>query len=225
CTFFDTAEVYSPGLSGIGHNELIVGKALADVRTGQEINARIAAYGAKMFVQVAFGLGRNAGLSAPSELTILWDPSRKTRALTAHEIEAKMAHFAEACKVVQQAGFAGVDVHAIHWGHLLVEFAMPLMNHRTDEYGGSLENRLRIPREVAELNAWYQRELRVANVDVRLGEEATPTKVAECQFGTYAARAVRATQWPSSPALAGGATPRRLCGRFAMLPIVPAPLV
>ncbi len=32
CTFFDTAEVYSPGLSGIGHNERIVGKALADVR-------------------------------------------------------------------------------------------------------------------------------------------------------------------------------------------------
>ena len=32
CTFFDTAEVYSPGLSGIGHNEHIVGKALADVR-------------------------------------------------------------------------------------------------------------------------------------------------------------------------------------------------
>lgn len=32
CTFFDTAEVYSPGLSGIGHNELIVGKALKDVR-------------------------------------------------------------------------------------------------------------------------------------------------------------------------------------------------
>ena len=32
CTFFDTAEVYSPNLSGIGHNELIVGKALKDVR-------------------------------------------------------------------------------------------------------------------------------------------------------------------------------------------------
>lgn len=32
CNFFDTAEVYSPNLSGIGHNELIVGKALEDVR-------------------------------------------------------------------------------------------------------------------------------------------------------------------------------------------------
>ena len=120
----------------------------AFVRTGQEINARIAAYGTKMFVQLAFGLGRNAGLSAPSELTIMWDPSRKTRALTAEDIETKMANFVEAAKLVQQAGFAGIDVHAIHWGHLLDEFALSIMNHRTDEYGGSLENRLRIPREL-----------------------------------------------------------------------------
>ena len=71
----------------------------AFVRTGQEINARIAAYGAKMFVQLAFGLGRNAGLSAPSELAIMWDPSRKTRALTAEEIGTKMDNFVEAASV------------------------------------------------------------------------------------------------------------------------------
>jgi len=120
----------------------------AFVRTGQEINARIAAFGTKMFVQLAFGLGRNAGLSAPSELPINWDPSRKTRALTAGEIEAKMDSFVEAAKLVQRAGFAGIDVHAIHWGHLLDEFALAIMNQRTDEYGGSLQNRLRIPREL-----------------------------------------------------------------------------
>lgn len=50
CTFFDTAEVYSPGLSGIGHNELIVGKALKDVRD----NVVIAT---KLFLRV--GLGGN----------------------------------------------------------------------------------------------------------------------------------------------------------------------
>ena len=134
----------------------ILDNPAAFVRTGQEINARIAAYGAKMFVQVAFGLGRNAGLSAPSELAILWDPSRRTRALTAGEIEEKMAHFVEACKVVQQAGFAGIDVHAIHWGHLLDEFAMSLMNQRTDKYGGNLENRLRIPCELRRRNWRFQ---------------------------------------------------------------------
>ena len=135
----------------------------AFVRTGQEINARIAAYGTKMFVQLAFGLGRNAGLSAPSELTIMWDTSRKTRALTAEDIETKMANFVEAAKLVQQAGFAGIDVHAIHWGHLLDEFALAIMNHRTDEYGGSLENCLRIPRELRRQSAHgAPRELRAA---------------------------------------------------------------
>ena len=41
CTFFDTAEVYSPGLSGIGHNELIVGKALKDVRENVAIATKL----------------------------------------------------------------------------------------------------------------------------------------------------------------------------------------
>ena len=67
-----------------------------------------------------------------------------------------MAHFVEACKVVQQAGFAGIDVHAIHWGHLLDEFAMSLMNQRTDKYGGNLENRLRIPCELRRRNWRFQ---------------------------------------------------------------------
>ena len=48
CTFFDTAEVYSPGLSGIGHNERIVGKALKDVRTE-------AVVATKLFLNVGFG--------------------------------------------------------------------------------------------------------------------------------------------------------------------------
>lgn len=41
CTFFDTAEVYSPGLSGIGHNERIVGKALEDVRENVVIATKL----------------------------------------------------------------------------------------------------------------------------------------------------------------------------------------
>ena len=41
CTFFDTAEVYSPNLSGIGHNELIVGKALKDVRNNVVIATKL----------------------------------------------------------------------------------------------------------------------------------------------------------------------------------------
>ena len=45
CTFFDTAEVYSPNLAGIGHNELIVGKALKDVRENVVIATKLMLHG------------------------------------------------------------------------------------------------------------------------------------------------------------------------------------
>ncbi len=47
-----------------------------------------------------------------------------------------------------KGGFDGIEVHAMHWGYLLDQFAMSITNHRTDEYGGSLENRLRASREI-----------------------------------------------------------------------------
>jgi 2,4-dienoyl-CoA reductase-like NADH-dependent reductase (Old Yellow Enzyme family) len=49
----------------------------------------------------------------------------------------------------EQAGFDTVEIHAAH-GYLLNEFLSPLANHRTDEYGGSLENRMRLILEVTE---------------------------------------------------------------------------
>lgn len=55
----------------------------------------------------------------------------------------------------QNAGFQVVEIHMAH-GYLLHEYLSPLSNHRTDEYGGSLENRMRFPLEVAEAvrKAW-----------------------------------------------------------------------
>lgn len=50
--------------------------------------------------------------------------------------------------LLKQCGFPGIEVHAMHWGYLLDQFAMTFMNHRTDEYGGALENRLRCAREI-----------------------------------------------------------------------------
>jgi len=56
----------------------------------------------------------------------------------------------KSAKIAKDSGFAGVEVHSIHWGYLLDQFALSMMNHRTDEYGGSLENRLRAAREILE---------------------------------------------------------------------------
>ena len=66
--------------------------------------------------------------------------------------------FAEAARRVLDAGGKVVEIHAAH-GYLLHEFCSPLSNHRTDNYGGSLENRTRIVREVAQAvrRVWPER--------------------------------------------------------------------
>ncbi len=64
-------------------------------------------------------------------------------------IDAIVEAFAAATRRAPKAGFRIVEIHMAH-GYLLHEFLSPLSNHRTDEYGGSLENRIRLPIRVAE---------------------------------------------------------------------------
>ncbi|HEX7573890.1 MAG TPA: NADH:flavin oxidoreductase/NADH oxidase [Bacteroidota bacterium] len=70
------------------------------------------------------------------------------RSLTAGEIEDVVASFGEAAKRAIRAGFRTIEIHAAH-GYLLHQFLSPLSNRRTDAYGGTLENRLRLAVEVA----------------------------------------------------------------------------
>src|SRR5947209_9835848 len=70
------------------------------------------------------------------------------RELTPDEIEQVVGQFIAAAKRSLRAGFQAVEIHAAH-GYLLHEFLSPLSNQRTDEYGGSLENRMRLVLEVA----------------------------------------------------------------------------
>jgi len=65
------------------------------------------------------------------------------RALTAEEIRQFIAKFARAARICKDAGFEGVEPHGAH-GFLLNQFFSPLTNCRTDEYGGSLEGRMRL---------------------------------------------------------------------------------
>lgn len=71
----------------------------------------------------------------------------KPRALTEEEIWDTIARFAHTARVAQDAGFTGVQIHAAH-GYLLSEFLSPDVNTRTDDWGGSLENRARMLLEV-----------------------------------------------------------------------------
>jgi NADPH2 dehydrogenase len=75
--------------------------------------------------------------------------SGKSRELTKTELETIADQFALAAQRAVKAGFDGVELHGAH-GYLLCQFFSPLMNRRTDEYGGSLEKRMRFPLLVVE---------------------------------------------------------------------------
>jgi 2,4-dienoyl-CoA reductase-like NADH-dependent reductase (Old Yellow Enzyme family) len=85
---------------------------------------------------------------APSALRFA-DNYPLPKAMKTADMGEVIVAFREAAKRALDAGFDVVEVHAAH-GYLLHEFLSPLSNHRTDDYGGSLQNRMRFPMEVVE---------------------------------------------------------------------------
>lgn len=131
--------------------------------------------GAKLFVQLTAGFGRSFSVpnsmvpmlkhkflnaivkpiidvqylcASPSKLPSRWAEGVLTRALTKKEIEKMIVAFAKTAKMCKDAGVDGVEVHAVHEGYLLDQFTTEYTNKRTDEYGGSFENRYRFATEV-----------------------------------------------------------------------------
>jgi anthraniloyl-CoA monooxygenase len=77
-----------------------------------------------------------------------WSPANQVpRPMTRADMDEVIAQFVAAVRMGEDAGFDMVELHAAH-GYLLSSFITPLLNKRTDDYGGSLENRLRFPLEV-----------------------------------------------------------------------------
>ncbi len=132
--------------------------------------------GAKIFFQISAGSGRSMllppllkpfvrkgvlnALSSPFLMTRwwwsapdpdepnVWDPDVKMGHFTGDMIRQFVYAFGQTAKRCQEIGVDGVEIHAVHEGYLLDQFAMPYTNHRRDEYGGSLENRLRFACEI-----------------------------------------------------------------------------
>lgn len=122
--------------------------------------------GARVGIQLAHA-GRKASMSAPfggehllsaeeggwqpvAPSAVAFGPGYATpRALENSEIAGVVRAFAEAARRALAAGFDFVEIHGAH-GYLIHEFLSPLANKRTDEYGGSLQNRARFGLEVAE---------------------------------------------------------------------------
>src|SRR4051812_35617799 len=89
----------------------------------------------------------NWPLIAPSPLPYRAGINQVPREMTRADMDAVLADFVAAARRAAAAGFDLLEVHMAH-GYLLSSFLSPLTNVRTDEYGGSLENRARFPLEV-----------------------------------------------------------------------------
>lgn len=130
---------------------------------------------AKLFVQLTAGFGRSFAVTnslvpllkhkilgkiaspivnlssicaSPSELPSRWAEDVMCREIKKKEIQKLVEAFAKTAKLCKEAGVDGVEVHAVHEGYLMDQFTLGYTNKRTDEYGGSFENRYRFAVEV-----------------------------------------------------------------------------
>src|SRR5262249_27474636 len=116
----------------------------------KRVTAQIHAHGALAFIQLAHNGGVNQGpwsklpAWAPSPITNSTEPPK---ALEKHEIDELIEYFARSARHAAAGGFDGIEIHGAH-GYLIHEFLSPRSNRRTDEYGGSFDNRLRFAVEV-----------------------------------------------------------------------------
>lgn len=116
----------------------------------RRLTERIHSHGAKTFMQLVHAGGKASsainGLQAiaPSPVDYLGSIPRE---MTAEDIEKVIQSFTDAARYAAQSDFDGIELHGAH-GYLLQEFMSPALNKRTDRYGGSLENRLRISQEI-----------------------------------------------------------------------------
>ena len=133
--------------------------------------------GAKLFIQLAAGFGRSMAVTpwmvvlnknpilnkiaspivdvsyscaSASATPNRWQEDMLSRPMTVKEIHEMVEAFGKTAKMLRDAGVDGVEIHAVHEGYLLDQFTMKNWNFRTDEYGGSFENRFRFPVEIVQ---------------------------------------------------------------------------
>ena len=124
------------------------------VATNQRMTAAVHDHGAKMFEQLNH-FGGNATSDSADDIRVLWGPSNvkspsygeMPKAMEREDIQELIDWWAHCAELSREGGFDGTEVHIAH-SYLLHQFMSPLYNKRTDEYGGSLENRLRLTVEV-----------------------------------------------------------------------------
>jgi 2,4-dienoyl-CoA reductase-like NADH-dependent reductase (Old Yellow Enzyme family)/thioredoxin reductase len=118
-----------------------------------EMVSRVHQYGTKMFCQLHHPgretytalLGGQPCVGASDRMCLV--QKEPTRALTTDEVKGLVQDYVATAVRAQKAGFDGVEIHCAH-GYLPGQFFSPYTNNRTDEYGGSFENRMRFAVEI-----------------------------------------------------------------------------
>ena len=133
--------------------------------------------GGKLFIQLAAGFGRSMAINgwmsklasndllnklaspvvdvqyscaSASATPNRWNENITSRPMTVEEIQEQVEAFGKTAAKLREAGVDGVEIHAVHEGYLLDQFTMKNWNSRTDQYGGSFENRYRFPVEIVQ---------------------------------------------------------------------------
>ena len=156
----------SPSPNGLGYPRIPGIFSSAQVAAWTPVNQAVHTHGAKIFIQlmhcgrIAHPLNLPAGarVIAPSAIAATGEmytdaegmkPNATPQAMTSADIKSTIEEFAQAPKNAVAAEFDGIELHAAN-GYLLEQFIRPNSNVRTDEYGGSIENRARFVLEVVD---------------------------------------------------------------------------
>lgn len=139
---------YSPNATGVIETGAPIFNDEADIPEHRKVTSRVHAEGGKILLQVLH-TGRNAKIDQPVGASDI--PSRinpcKPHILSGEEIEQYIEDYAHCAVLAQQAGYDGVEIMGSE-GYLINQMLVTRTNNRSDEWGGSYENRMRFPVEI-----------------------------------------------------------------------------
>lgn len=177
----------SPSPNGLGYARIPGIFSEEQTKAWKKVTDKVHAKGSKIFVQLMhtgrigheLNLPKGAKVLGPSAIHAkgeMWTDAEGMKEhptpqeMTKAELKSTLEEFVNASKNAVQAGFDGVELHAAN-GYLLEQFLHPSSNQRTDEYGGSIENRIRYIIEVA------------TAVSAAIGKEKTAIRLSP--YGAY----------------------------------------
>ena len=177
--------------NGMTHPQMLRFDNPAIPHTLQRVADAIHAHGALVNIELSHGgcmadPAYNNGVQAMGPSAFVDEWGDEIREMTLADMEQVADAFADAAEICRDCGFDMVMIHCGH-GWLLSQFLSPACNHRTDEFGGSLENRARFPLMV------------IDRVRARVGRTlALDMRISGCEFTENGSSSPWRTWWPSA---------------------------